>query len=152
MVIGDDHYKRPMPENVVYLGLKAQEDLPGYIQRFDVGIVPFVLSDVTHAVSPLKVYEYLASGVPVAAPPLRALGGLDGVYTDVDLVGAVTQAMLAPKPDRERALEDHSWHERVVRLLASVGDELPDAVGPPMKIARRVPVHYSKADRSIQAQ
>jgi glycosyltransferase involved in cell wall biosynthesis len=151
-VIGDDHYKRPMPENVVYLGLKAQEDLPGYIQRFDVGIVPFVLSEVTHAVSPLKVYEYLASGVPVAAPPLRALDGLESVYTDVDLVGAVTQAMRAPKPDRERALAEHSWHERVVRLLASVDGELPDARGLPKKIARRVPVHYSKANRSIRVQ
>jgi glycosyltransferase involved in cell wall biosynthesis len=151
-VIGDDHYKRPMPSNVLYLGLKAQEDLPAYIQRFDVGIVPFVLSEVTHAVSPLKVYEYLASGVPVAAPPLRALEGLEGVYTDVDLVGAVTQAMHAPKPDRERALAEHSWHERVVRLLASVDGGLPSEGGLPMKIARRVPEHYSKADRSIRAE
>jgi glycosyltransferase involved in cell wall biosynthesis len=152
VVIGDDHYKQPMPENVVYLGLKPQTDLPGFVQRFDVGIVPFVLSEVTHAVSPLKVYEYLASGVPVAAPPLRALEGLDGVYTDVDLVVAVTLAKNATKPDRKLALTAHSWHERVVDLMGSVGDDLPQLSGVPVGVVRRVPTHYGREDRWIHAE
>jgi glycosyltransferase involved in cell wall biosynthesis len=152
VVIGDDHYKQPMPKNVVYLGLKPQTDLPGYVQRFDVGIVPFVLSEVTHAVSPLKVYEYLASGVPVAAPPLRALEGLDGVYTDIDLVAAVTMAKNATKPDRQLALAAHSWHERVVDLMGSVGDDLPQQSGAPVEVVRRVPTHYGREDRWIHAE
>jgi hypothetical protein len=152
VVIGDDHYKRPMPSNVVYLGLKPQSDLPAYVQRFDVGIVPFEISEATHAVSPLKVYEYLASGVPAAAPPLRALEGLEGVYTDVDLVDAVTRARIAPKPDRELALAEHSWHERVVRLMRSVGVDLPQAVGIPVKVRSRVPTHYAREDRWIRAE
>jgi hypothetical protein len=152
VVIGDDHYKRPMPPNVFYLGLKPQSDLPAYVQRFDIGIVPFVLSDATHAVSPLKVYEYLASGVPVAAPPLRALDGLDGVYTDVDLVTAVTRAMNATKPDRELALAAHSWHERVVGLMRSVGEDLPDTPGAQVKVVRRVAAHYAREDRWIRVE
>jgi glycosyltransferase involved in cell wall biosynthesis len=151
-VIGDDHYKQPMPPNVVYLGLKPQTDLPAYVQRFDVGIVPFVLSQVTHAVSPLKVYEYLASGVPVAAPPLRALEGLDGVYTDIDLVAAVMLAKNATKPDRQLALDTHSWHERVAHLVRSVGDDLPQLSGAPVKVVRRVPTHYDREDRWIRAE
>jgi glycosyltransferase involved in cell wall biosynthesis len=152
VVIGDDHYKRPMPPNVVYLGLKPQNDLPAYVQRFDVGIVPFELSEVTHAVSPLKVYEYLASGVPVAAPPLRALEGLDGVYTDVDLVAAVTRSKNATKPDRQVALAAHSWHERVVHLLGSAGDDPPQLSGAPVTVVRRVPTHYGREDRWIRAE
>jgi glycosyltransferase involved in cell wall biosynthesis len=152
VVIGDDHYKRPMPPNVVYLGLKPQNDLPGYVQRFDVGIVPFELSDVTHAVSPLKVYEYLASGVPVAAPPLRALEGLKGVYTDIDLVAAVTLAKNATKPDRQVALAAHSWHERVVHLLGSVGDDLPQLSGAAVKVVRRVPTHYAREERWVHVE
>jgi len=152
VVIGDDHYKRPMPPNVVYLGLKPQGDLPAYLQRWDVGIVPFEISDVTHAVSPLKVYEYLASGCTVAAPPLRALEGLSDVYTDVDLVAAVTRAMAARKPDRHAALADHSWHERVVRLLGSAGFDLPDVSGEPIQTVRRVPVHYDKRERLVRVE
>jgi len=152
VVIGDDHYKRPMPPNVVYLGLKPQSDLPEYLQRFDVGIVPFEISDVTHAVSPLKVYEYLASGCAVAAPPLRALEGLSDVYTDVDLVAAVAQAMAAPRPDREVALSKYSWHERVRKLLDSVGAELPGVPGEPVHVVSRIPVHYDKRDRSVRVE
>jgi glycosyltransferase involved in cell wall biosynthesis len=152
VVIGDDHYKQPMPPNVIYLGLKPQTDLPAYVQKFDVGIVPFVLSEVTHAVSPLKVYEYLASGVPVAAPPLRALEGLDGVYTDIDLVAAVMLAKNAAKPDRQLALDAHSWHVRVVDLMRSVGDDLPQQSGAPVEVVRRVPTHYGGEDRWIHAE
>jgi hypothetical protein len=141
-----------MPPNVVYLGLKPQTDLPAYVQRFDVGLVPFVLSEVTHSVSPLKVYEYLASGVPVAAPPLRALEGLDGVYTDVDLVAAVTRSKNAAKPDRQLALNAHSWHERLVCLVRSLGEDLPQVSGAPVEVVRRVPTDYDREERWVHAE
>ena len=68
VIIGDDKAGHPdMPANVSFLGLKPRQTLPGYVQRFDVGLVPFRVTDMTHAVSPLKAFEYLASGVPVAA-------------------------------------------------------------------------------------
>jgi glycosyltransferase involved in cell wall biosynthesis len=88
----------PMPSNVHFLGLKPQADLPAYVRRFDVGLVPFTVTETTHAVSPLKVYEYLACAVPVAAPPLRALDGLDGVTVAGDLVTAVAGALAGPVP------------------------------------------------------
>lgn len=114
VVIGDDKVKPiELPKNVVFLGLKPQIDLPGYVQHFDVGLIPFKVSPTTHAVSPLKVFEYLASGVPVAAPPLRPLAGLDGVYADYDLVPMVEKALAGPRPDRQAHLDAHSWSQRV---------------------------------------
>jgi hypothetical protein len=150
VIIGDDRYQRPMPQNVVFLGLKPQADLPAYVQRFAVGIVPFKVSDVTHAVSPLKVYEYLASGVAVAAPPLRALEGLAGVYTDVDLGNAVTMAMEAPNPDRRVALTEHSWRTRLEVMMGSIGVHLPSQSGAMVKTVQRVPAHYDRKDRWIR--
>jgi hypothetical protein len=149
VVIGDDTDRRPTPTNVKYLGLKAQEDLPAYVRRFSVGLVPFTVSDVTHAVSPLKVYEYLASGVPVAAPPLRSLDGLEGVYTDTDLVIAVRAAGEARKPDVSVALAAHSWNHRVHQMLTAAHVPLPMAPGAQLRVARRVPMHYEQKDRWI---
>ncbi|MGI9584073.1 MAG: hypothetical protein ACR2N7_00605 [Acidimicrobiia bacterium] len=149
VLIGDDTDRKPTPANVTFLGLKAQRDLPAYIRRFSVGLVPFTVSDVTHAVSPLKVYEYLASGVPVAAPPLRSLEGLDGVYTDADLVQAVAVAGQAQKPNASVALADHSWNNRVQHLLTAAGVEVPALPGKPLLVVRRVPVHYDKKERWI---
>ena len=149
VLIGDDKAPRPsMPKNVVFLGLKPQIDLPAYLQYFTVGVIPFVVSDTTHAVSPLKAYEYLASGVPIAAPPLRALEGLEGVYVAADPVEAVRLALAAPRPDRERVLEEHSWQMRVEAITG----KKPAAVGPPVRVVTRPVVHWRKAERLVEGK
>ncbi len=147
VLIGDDKTTRPaMPSNVHLLGLKAQGELPAYVQRFDVGLIPFRVNDTTHAVSPLKAYEYLASGVPIAAPPLRALEDMDGVHTDSDLTVAVAAALVADRPDRARALKEHSWEDRVVKITQS------DAVlveYTPVSVVTRPAIHWEKAERMV---
>jgi glycosyltransferase involved in cell wall biosynthesis len=140
---------RDVPGNVVFLGLKAQGDLPAYISRLDVGLVPFTVTPTTHAVSPLKVFEYLACGVPVAAPPLRALEGVDGVVLGEDLVTAVAAARSGPRPDPETALRDHSWGARLAVLFGAVGETLAEVAGPAVKIARRPVVHYRWRERRV---
>jgi glycosyltransferase involved in cell wall biosynthesis len=140
---------KDVPDNVVFLGLKAQGDLPAYLKNLGVGLVPFTVTPTTHAVSPLKVFEYLACGVPVAAPPLRALEGVDGVVLDRDLVAAVAAARSGPRPDPEAALRDHSWGARLEVLFDAVGETLADVTGPSVQIARRPVVHYRWRDRRI---
>ena len=147
VLIGDDKTTRPvMPSNVHLLGLKAQGELPAYVQRFDVGVIPFRVNETTHAVSPLKAYEYLASGVPIAAPPLRALEGVDGVHADTDLVIAVAAALVSERPDRARALKEHSWEERVVRIT---GSEAVVVEYSPVSVVTRPAIHYRKDDRLV---
>lgn len=151
-VIGDaSTAPTDQPSNVRFLGLKAQRDLPAYLSRFEVGLVPFTITAVTHAVSPLKVYEYLASGVPVAAPPLRALEGVEGVYADRDLVAAVEAARAAPRPDADAALARHSWAARLTDMFDAVGEPLRPADGPPVRVVTPPPPRrYARADRWIR--
>jgi glycosyltransferase involved in cell wall biosynthesis len=149
VVIGDDRAGHPdMPDNVSFLGLKAQFELPPYIQRFDVGLLPFAVSDTTHAVSPLKVYEYLASGIPVAAPPLRALKGLEGVVVNEDLVEAVRQALEDGAVDSASVVVQHSWRERVAAIADVVGLG-PTRESAPMKTVLRPVTHYEKNARLV---
>jgi len=148
VLIGDDGKGHPpLPANVSFLGLKPQSELPAYVQHFSVGLVPFVTSPVTHAVSPLKVYEYLASGISVAAPPLRSLQGLDGVHTDDDLGAAVTAALAAPAPDGAAARDRHSWGDRLTRIFSGLGLELAQVGGPPPHTVLRAPRHWTKQER-----
>ena len=150
VLIGDAKTTRPpLPPNVHFLGLKPQTDLPGYVQRFDVGLIPFTVTDTTHAVSPLKAYEYLASGVPIAAPPLRALEGMDGVHTGSDLVTSVEIALGAERPDRARALKEHSWEDRVVKLTGA------DAIlveYNPVSVVTRPATHWEKSERLVRSE
>jgi glycosyltransferase involved in cell wall biosynthesis len=150
IVIGDTKVAHPaLPENVTLLGLKPQTALPAYLGRLDVGIIPFAVSDVTHAVSPLKAFEYLASGVPVAAPPLRALEGIDGIHTAARLTDAVAAALAAPRPDRAAALAAHSWGARLGTLFAAAGLDLAPVVDAGARVVLRPTVHYDREQRRL---
>ncbi len=148
VLIGDPPERHPpLPPNVTFLGLKPRHELPAYVSRFDVGLVPFEISEVTHSVSPLKVFEYLAMGVPVAAPPLRTLEGLDGVYTAERLILAVEGALTAPRPDPAPVLSHHSWGARLEDLFAAAGRHLAPIREDGAEIVLRPVVHYRRDER-----
>ena len=56
--------------NVVLLGEKPSNQVPAYSQAVDVGTIWFRIDEMTSAVSPLKLYEYLAAGTPCVSTPL----------------------------------------------------------------------------------
>ena len=114
-----------LPTNCHFLGLKPQDELPGYLAHAAVGVLPWRVDDVTRATSPLKVYEYLAMGLPVVAPPLDPLAGLPGVHVAADAEAFVTSVRARvdrPSPPQEQAAmkafaATSSWAARVDVLL-----------------------------------
>jgi glycosyltransferase involved in cell wall biosynthesis len=62
--------------NIHRLGPRPYDDLPACFAAADAGIVPFRLTPMTHAIHPIKVYEYLAAGLPVVATPMRETAAL----------------------------------------------------------------------------
>ncbi|MHC1723470.1 MAG: glycosyltransferase [Aminipila sp.] len=58
-------------ENVFYLGKKDYNDLPTYLQHFDLCIIPFSKTKLTSACNPIKMYEYLSAGKPVITTDLE---------------------------------------------------------------------------------
>jgi SAM-dependent methyltransferase/glycosyltransferase involved in cell wall biosynthesis len=59
--------------NVFLPGNKPYEEMPAYLRRFDVCIIPFKKNKVTEAADPVKLYEYLTSGKPIVARNLNAI-------------------------------------------------------------------------------
>ncbi len=55
----------PRAANIHYLGMKSYHELPGYLKRFDIAMMPFVINDATKFISPTKTLEYMAAGKPV---------------------------------------------------------------------------------------
>ncbi len=74
--------------NLHVLGPRPFEDLPLYVAHFSVGIIPFVVSELTRAVNPIKLREMLAAGCPVVSTALpevaRYAGVLEGVHVARD--------------------------------------------------------------------
>jgi glycosyltransferase involved in cell wall biosynthesis len=57
--------------NVHFLPAVPYEDVPAVLAALDVAMLPYVESDLTERMNPLKLRELLASGTPVVATPLR---------------------------------------------------------------------------------
>ena len=66
---GVDLSKLRAMENCYFLGLKPNEQLPAYISQFDACLNLFASGDLSKDVSPLKFYEYLATGKPIVSTP-----------------------------------------------------------------------------------
>lgn len=76
VIIGPDYDGTMHPDfldfpNLDWLNVKPYKQLPIYLAYFDVAIIPFVLNEITHAVSPLKLFEYMAGGKPVIVTPMK---------------------------------------------------------------------------------
>ena len=53
--------------NVHLLGERSYREIPRYLAQFDVAMIPFKINELTKAVDPVKLYEYLSQGKPVVA-------------------------------------------------------------------------------------
>ena len=62
--------KRGLSQNVIFTGLLAHEEMPAVIRLFDLALAPYPRADHAFYFSPLKLFEYMACGVPVVAAKL----------------------------------------------------------------------------------
>ena len=67
IIVGENAWRTKVPvrRNIRYVGQKPYDKLKDYMSSFSVAMAPFKRTAMTEAVNPVKVYEYLASGLPV---------------------------------------------------------------------------------------
>lgn len=111
--------------NVRFLGPRPHTALPGYVQHWDVALIPFRDTPQIRACNPLKLREYLASGTPVAATRFPALTPYEGLVHAIDPGGDLTPAIRAAAQDhdgiaRKAAVAAEGWDARAARLSAAL--------------------------------
>lgn len=120
--------RTPVPvkrANVFLLGAKPHEKVPAYLDHFDVGIIPFKVNPLTDAAHTIKIIEYFARGLPVVAPPLKALVEYQGVFLSAasrsEVVSGVRRALNQGRnPGARELAAGASWRvlgQRVQSLL-----------------------------------
>lgn len=113
--------------NVHLLGPRQHRELPGYLAGATVGLIPFTVSPLTVAVNPVKLYEYLAAGLPVVSTPLPELEQ----FADLCYIGASGDGFIAqveravaesdedPRRERRRlTARQHTWAQRAADFSA----------------------------------
>jgi glycosyltransferase involved in cell wall biosynthesis len=114
--------------NIRCLGMIPYDQLPPYIARFDVGILPFVLSPLTHAVRPLKILEYLAMQKQVVTTSMKEILDWPGLYladTAQEFAKSIDHALdncqnHENSPEVVKLLENSTWSGVAQTLLQAL--------------------------------
>ena len=122
---------RQLP-NCHFLGLRPNDQLPQYLAHCDVCLNLFDQSDLSRDVSPLKFFEYLATGKPIVSTPqpeqiLQFSADIHIARTKEDFVSACEEALRDTAPARvARRIElgrQSSWDSRVAQMEAIARQE-----------------------------
>ena len=104
----------------------GRAELVATLRNADLCLVAHRRTALTEAMSPLKLYEYLAAGAPVLSidlPPVREISHrvllVDSVADFVDVVDSALVLGRASEDDRTAFIGANSWaarHERIIAL------------------------------------
>jgi len=115
--------------NVLFLGPRPYAAIPSILSAFDAGLIPFRLGPEGASASPIKMYEYLAAGLPVVATPLPECAGVPEVSVGRDaqafadlLERARGSRRSAEYRERARArAQQNDWSRRAASALGALG-------------------------------
>ena len=111
--------------NVHFLGLKPNEQLPQYLAHFDACLNLFAKSDLSKDVSPLKFYEYLATGHPIVSTRqpdqiLQYAPLIEIADSQEEFIAACEASLTDTEPERTKARIEAgracSWDSRVAQM------------------------------------
>lgn len=135
--------QRGLTQSVHFTGAVAPTAIPGLLASMDVAVAPYPsLNDFYF--SPLKVYEYMAAGLPVVASRCGQIErvlehGVTGWLCTPGHASELAQSLIRLLHDpvlrqqlgtaaRQAIHSSHTWAAIAARLLELVGRELPPAL------------------------
>lgn len=122
----------PRRPNLHWLGFKPYEQLAAYVQNFDVGIVPFRATSMTEAVNPIKMWEYMAAGIPIVTTNMPEARKFQDVVlaseTEEEFLDNIYRAIFEDSPEkrakRMALAQQNSWKVRAEQIIAIIQEKL----------------------------
>jgi glycosyltransferase involved in cell wall biosynthesis len=144
LIVGDgparEHLHRELAardviDRVQFAGAVLPEEIPGWLASMDVAIAPYPPVNRFYS-SPLKLYEYMAAGLPVVASRIGQVAeviedGATGILippgNSVLFASALVRLYMQPELRRRLgsaarlAVRDHTWDQVVNYILSCAG-------------------------------
>ncbi|WP_165065705.1 glycosyltransferase family 4 protein [Marisediminicola senii] len=144
LIVGDgperdavQHLAETLGVDVEFTGAVAPAGIPHQLARFDVAVAPYPAAGADQYFSPLKLYEYLAAGLPIVASRIGQIPsvidhGRTGLLVEAGDDRALADALLRLRDDaslrrllgvaaRELAVRDHDWVTVLRGILHPLG-------------------------------
>lgn len=126
--------------NVYLLGKVSFEEMPSVLKGFDVAIIPFKKDEVSNTIFPLKLFEYLGSGIPVVCTNFNE-DLIDFTKQTVNycatadefsnaLNDAIANESMIRKNERIKIAEENTWEKRATEF----SDLLENALAKKIKV------------------
>jgi len=128
-------------KNIHFIGIKNHDELPNYIQHWNVALLPFKDNKQIQMCNPLKLREYLASGTPIVSTYFNALEAYKKYVTVINNDMNICQAILLANEEtpantgleesnnvgdslmlslarnkREKSVKNESWQRRADKI------------------------------------
>jgi glycosyltransferase involved in cell wall biosynthesis len=111
-------------KNIYFLGRKKIVQIPSYVKAFDLGIIPYEINEQSKNISPLKLYDYLAAGIPIVISDLPAAHEFKEVIYIADnkekFTVAIENALASDNETlfikRRNFASENTWDERVIQI------------------------------------
>jgi glycosyltransferase involved in cell wall biosynthesis len=121
--------------NVHYLGKRRYADLPSLLRSADLCLLPYVQGEITRYRSPLKLYEYLATGKPIVSTPHPEVEQFNEFVTIASRSGFISaiENTLAhdtqdKKENRIAVARQQTWDNRIDRMIEYLNSTRVDLV------------------------
>lgn len=127
-----DVMQRGLQSAVYFTGMIAPDQIPGWLASMQVAVAPYPAQSDFYF-SPLKVYEYMAAGLPIVASCIGQLANLidDGVTGLLcaagdpnDLATKIERVVRSPdwgrsmgQAARQIVMQDHTWDAIAQKLM-----------------------------------
>lgn len=112
-------------QNIHYMGMRSYEELPNYLKKFDVAMMPFAMNEATRFISFTKILEYMAAYKPIIHPCIwcrnRYSYSVHIVSTAVEFKNAVKNIMATKNKEAliatfDSVLEETSWDATIGKM------------------------------------
>jgi alpha-maltose-1-phosphate synthase len=152
VLVGDGALRKSMEQHSIdigvshavhFTGLISHSEVPGFMASADIAIVPYPEMNQENWLSPLKLFEYMASARPIVASAVGQVADIirhekNGLLVppgDADTMAEAIMRLLADKDlcgrlgrqARNDAAENHSWERYLSCLEKVLYDAIPKA-------------------------
>jgi glycosyltransferase involved in cell wall biosynthesis len=130
-----DADRLPQRPNLHWLGGRDYSQLPAYVKKFDVCLMPFAINEATEYINPTKALEYMATGRPIVSTAvedvvLQFSSVVDIAESREEFLAKCRQAVREPNAAairRGRKLaRNNSWESIVEAMHGHIEDVLSD--------------------------